>query len=110
MAQHDFEIPDGLSAEGKRAARALIDLAGAEATGGGCRAFYTPAEWRARGEEYGLTAELIVVHDGGAFAPMLNLDYQRYDDYDKVVVALSRVGTWVEACTCWYSAVYRSDQ
>jgi hypothetical protein len=64
----DFEIPEGLSKLGRNAAETIVKTArhrmGADASGGGCRAFYTPEEWKERGESYGLTAKLIVVHDG----------------------------------------------
>ena len=110
MTNTDFQIPDGLSKKGEASAKALIKLAqkmnGSEASGGGCRAFYTPEQWKERGEEYGLGSELIVVHDGGDLCPFLNWDYECYDAVDKSVEALKKVGTYAESCTCWYTAIY----
>jgi hypothetical protein len=70
---------------------------------------YTPKEWRERGELYGLKSKLVIVHDGGDFAPYLNLDYGCYKLFDKMVEFFSKHGYYIEACTCWYSAVYPID-
>jgi len=111
----DFDIPKGLSREGRSAAAAIKKFAarkfGAETSGGGCRAFYTPKEWRERGEDYGGNAELVVVHDGGDLAPCFNWDYCEYklrEAMDKVVRE-TVPGMWVEQCTSWYSAIYKED-
>lgn len=69
--------------------------------------FYTPHEWRKRGEEYGLTAVAIVVHDGGAFAPCFSHDYEDYAAMDAMHQALAACGYWAEQCTSWYTAIYR---
>lgn len=73
---------------------------------GGCKAFYTPAEWKARGEDYGHRALFIVVHDGGDLAMAFNLDYEEYKLNDDLLAAMENVGCRVDACTGWYSAVY----
>ena len=110
MSNIDFTIPEGLSDKGRKAAETLIELAkslmGEDASGGGCRAFYTPEEWADRGERYGLKAELIVVHDGGDLAPLLNLDYGAYNLFDKQCQALQAHGVYAEGCTGWYTAIY----
>lgn len=112
MAKNDFDIPRGLSPKGRAAAEKILatvrETLGPNATGGGCRAFYTPKEWRARGELYGTDALLVVVHDGGDLAPFFNLDYGAYKLFDKMWNALEPVGVWAEACTSWYTAVYPS--
>lgn len=76
---------------------------------GGCRPFYTPEEWRARNEKYGTTSELVIVHDGGDYAPLMNLDYMAYDLFDAFMKKFSELcpGHYIEACTGWYSAVYK---
>lgn len=102
----DFNIPAGLSKDGYEAAKVVRKVLGEQASGGGCRAFYTPEEWRQRGEKYGLGAELIVVHDGGDAAPYFNLDYMMYELHDKMQNELEKVGLYAEACTSWYTAVY----
>lgn len=74
--------------------------------GGGCRAFYSPQEWSERGEKYGKESFLVVVHDGGDLAPYFSLDYQKYDQYNKMEEALGKIGYFQEQCTSWYSAIY----
>jgi len=83
----------------------IIKITGAK-SGGGCKAFYSPDAWEARGEKYGLNSLLIVVHDGGDLAPWFNLDYQCYDLYEKLQAELAEVNMYAESCTCWYSAIY----
>lgn len=69
---------------------------------GGCRPFYSPQEWKARGELYGRTSLFIVCHDGGDIATAIrdSAMFQRLQN------ALQKHGTYLEMCTCWYSAVY----
>ena len=76
---------------------------------GGCRAFYTPEEWKERGERYGLTSELIVVHDGGDLAPFFNWDYERRDLRESMDKALKKAGYYCEQMTCWYAAIYKKQ-
>lgn len=102
---NDFNM-DHLNAEQKTIARVMVKVAGKGATGGGCPAFYTPEQWRERGEAYGLDAKLIVCHDGGALAKFCNYDYMQYAKIDRMSAALEKVGYHVENCTSWYSAVY----
>lgn len=107
----DFNTQD-LTKEQKRIADAVIrvisDEHGKPPHGGGCKAFYTPDEWSGRGECYGTNSELIVCHDGGDQAPFFNLDYMNTQAWEKMCEALEQIGYWVEQCTSWYSAVYKS--
>ncbi len=75
---------------------------------GGCRAFYTPGQWRARGEEHGRNSRLIIVHDGGDLAPLINLDYESYTLHDRFMDRVREMvpGILIEPCTGWYAAVY----
>lgn len=111
MSTNDFDTSH-LSGNAKRVADSIVAwLTGANATapsGGGCRAFYTPEEWRERGEKHGTEAALILCHDGGDLAPYCNLDYdigcgKLHDLFQSM---LEKQGYYVEACTSWYSAVY----
>ena len=110
MSKSDFDIPKGLSRKGRKAAALLKKLAkkhfGEKTSGGGCRAFYTPQEWKDRGERYGTDSLLVVVHDGGDMAPMLNMDYCCYDLHDEVWKALQEIGVYAECCTGWDTAIY----
>lgn len=73
--KNDFRV-DHLNDQGKAIAEIVLkvvrDRVGETASGGGCQAFYSPAEWAARGEEYGKLSELIIVHDGGDIAAFCN--------------------------------------
>ena len=69
--------------------------------------FYSPERWRERGEEFGRNAELIIVHDGGDYAPLLNLGYCCYELFDKMIEEMDKTEYWTEQCTCWYTAVYK---
>jgi hypothetical protein len=105
-----LQIPDTISKAARHAAEAIIlYLELIDGTTGGCRAFYSPTEWLERGEEYGHDAELIVVHDGGDLAPAFNLDYGAYDSFDSMARRLANVGVTAEACTCWYTAIYSTE-
>lgn len=78
---------------------------GAQPDTGGCRTFYSPQEWQARGEKYGLESVLIVCHDGGDVASFFDGNYIRMESMQE---ALERVGYWAQPCTSWYTAIYRS--
>ncbi len=76
---------------------------------GGCRAFYSPLEWRAKGERYGCDSELIVVYDGGD----VRMAFDSHDEWaceKSMRDALSAVGLYAERCTHWYSAIYVANQ
>jgi hypothetical protein len=106
--EDNFSIPAGLSPKGKAAAEVILQVLkkdGADASGG-CRVFYTPAEWKARGEQFGTNSELVVVYDGGDHAIYFDYDHECYSAIDKMADALRPVGVFTEACTGWYSAVY----
>jgi len=101
----DLELPAGLSREGTKAWRTICaylrkhDLTYT----GGCKTFYSPAEWRARGEEYGRNAHLIIVYDGGAVRHAATIEGRHNEG---LIDALAAIGLFVEECTCWYAAVY----
>lgn len=84
----------------------LQSRAGRAPSGCGCRAFYTPEQWRERGEEHGGDALLILCHDGGDLAPLCNYDHCEYEAIERFAEALAARGLRVECQTTWYSAVY----
>lgn len=122
----DFST-DHLDEHQRKIAQVILDAAfGADeedcASGGGCRAFYTPQEWEDRGEQYGQEAELIVVYDGGDLGYYFNMDRsydmtcmaaeagfkpEPYATYEKMRKALEAIGFYAEECTGWYSAIYK---
>ena len=110
-ANPDLNIPDGLDKHGLAAVsvvRAVLDQHGATWTGG-CRAFYTPAEWTDRGESYGKDSLLIIVHDGGDVGGFFNYDKLRYERIEAMNKALERCGLRAEPCTSWYTAIYATS-
>jgi hypothetical protein len=72
---------------------------------GGCRPFYTPREWKERGEQYGHDADLIVVYDGGDVSYAFNYDKGSFKLHNDMMRALELSGFAVEQCTHWYSAI-----
>ena len=106
-------IPAGLSHEGRIAAELIIKLVGGHNEDklmytGGCTPFYSPEQWKERGEEYGLESELVVVHDGGDVCNWMAYDCEHPNLRAAMDEALSEVGLWAECCTCWYTAIYKS--
>ena len=105
----DLAKPENLSKDGKKAysvIRAFLKKFDKEYTGG-CKAFYSPQEWKERGEDYGLDAELIVVHDGGDLSHIFNLNYGCYELNENMIETLRENSVWMESCTCWYAAIYK---
>jgi len=72
----------------------------------GSTCFYSPAEWRERGELYGLESVLIVTHDGGDLARFCDWSRQDYRAMERLSKRLAAAKVYMEQCTCWYSAIY----
>jgi hypothetical protein len=120
----DLAMPESLDDAGQRAFKiitAYLQAHGRDNTGG-CKAFYAPAEWAAREEQYGTRSHLVIVYDGGAMRPVFSMDaaydldcdaYQQtgkkrepYSLYEGMQAKLREAGLYFEECTRWYSAVY----
>ncbi len=101
----DLALSEQASEAAKLIHSTILKVIGHDAYTGGCRAFYTPEEWKAKGEKYGLNATLIIAHDGGDLA-----DYFGPMAPDELIIkmenALSAIGYYADLCTGWYSAVY----
>lgn len=106
--QNDLERPAGLSDKGNAAYEAIVAfLTKNDLTyTGGCKAFYSPAEWKDRGEEYGLESLLIVCHDGGDLSALCYGNGDHVPLQNAFVGALKAAGLYCQPCTCWYSAIY----
>lgn len=114
MTTKPIEIPAGLDAKGRKAAQAIIKLLkkhGADDLGS--NRFYTPQQWRDRGEEYGRNSVLVITYDGGDHRRFFNMDacYRTgrasdYDSWEEMQEVLREAGFYFEECTCWYAAVY----
>lgn len=106
VATDDLREPEGLSDKG-RAAYVIIKAILRKheiAWTGGCRTFYSPAEWRERGEKYGGDAELIVVYDGSDVGATMKIDGALYEETRTALGGLA--GLFAEECTHWYAAIY----
>jgi hypothetical protein len=109
MSTDDFDTKH-LRGQAKKAADVIVlhltDFYDHAPDGGGCRTFYTPAEWRERGESYGRDSVLIVVHDGGDAAAAFSWDYECHNLRESLSDKLAAMGLYAEQCTSWYSAIY----
>ena len=113
MAAEDFKIPKGLSKHGRAVATTIMRVLRAKSPdgkpdAGGCKVFYTPQEWTARGEQYGCDSELIIVYDGGEHARFFDYNEECYKDISTMEDAvIDNTECFIEACTCWYAAAYK---
>jgi hypothetical protein len=104
-----FTIPEQLTDEGEKVAKIIRNffVKVRRTSTGGSRTFYSPKEWADRGERYGCDSLLIVVHDGGDVAAVLNPGYGGNPKIlERLNLRLSEAGFILEPCTCWYAAVY----
>jgi hypothetical protein len=120
----DLDMPADLGDPGRRAHEVIVAYLkehGLTETNG-CKAFYTPAEWSAQGQEYGARSHLVIAYDRGSLRPVFSMDaaydldcdhYQRtgksrepYALYEGLRVKLREAGLYFEECTRWYSAIY----
>jgi hypothetical protein len=68
--------------------------------------FYSPQEWRERGEEeLPMGTLLVVTHDGGDLAPYLNASYAQPDLYNGIRSSLKKLGYRLSQESSWYTAV-----
>jgi hypothetical protein len=108
-----YEKPEGLSKLGEKAYQVIIGVLSKEFgpegySAGGGKVFYSPAEWKARGGEYGTNSELVIVYDGGDHARFFEYNYECYKLIEKMGSALNLAGIYTECCTHWYSSFYKA--
>jgi hypothetical protein len=108
MTNTDLQQPDNLSDKGKQAHKAIVAFLRKHKLTytGGCKAFYSPKEWREREEDYGCDSVLVVVHDGGDHGDAFSYDRENYKIIEKMNEVLKPLGLYSEQCTIWYSAIY----
>jgi hypothetical protein len=104
----DRAIPPELSIRGKEAAQLILDFLLAERLTGtcGCRAFYSPQQWKERGEEYGHDALLILVYDAGDIGMCMDPAEGQHELVDQFRENLDRHGFVIEPLSHWCSAIY----
>lgn len=71
--------------------------------------FYTPEEWRARGEEYCTDSKLILVFEGNLFSVMNGYtdSYKLYDEFDRFVRGF---GYYFDLGNAWNMGFYPLDE
>jgi hypothetical protein len=102
---NSITLTDPKAIKAYEAFRAFLVKKGLTYTGG-CTTFYTPEEWKARGEKYGTEALFVVVHDGGDVAGVCSYDHGNYALIEEGTKAMAKVGAYIQQCTGWYSACY----
>ena len=111
----DLKIPAGVRGPAREFAKKLLNYAAALEFNytGGCKLFYSGAEWRERGEAWGNNAVMVICHDGGDFWEILNYDSnfnaRKYTGVNAVSKIADECGVWTEALTGWATAVYIED-
>jgi len=105
-APHQLAMGGDLSKRGMKAYMIIMTILTRHglADTGGCRPFYSPEEWAARGEKYCKNADLYIVHDGGSLSAVFGDFVEPF--YGEISKALKKHKLYVEGCTGWYSAVY----
>lgn len=111
MSFNDFRT-EHLDSDVQQLAKAinewLTDQLDEAPNGGGCRAFYSPAEWEKRGEPCGQDAYLVLCHDGTSdLASFCSYDYLCFQRVDTFEAFLNSKGYYLDNCTNSYSAVHR---
>jgi hypothetical protein len=103
----DLERPYGLSNLGQLAWATIVTyLKKKELTyTGGCRAFFSSAEWASRGERYALRSELVVVYDGGDLSSVI--PFEGHDTHKDLHNALDKLNVYIEDGTHWYAGVHQ---
>lgn len=108
--EEELALPKDIPQNVKNALMEVRDFAGSlwdrPASTGGCKAFYSPQEWRDKGWEVNDKVLCVACHDGGDLAPLFNLDYQDYKNYDKMVRILHLRGLYPECINSTSTYIY----
>ncbi len=108
--EEELALPVDIPQNVKTALLEVRDFAGSlwdrPAATGGCKAFYSPQEWRDKGWQVNEHVLCVVRHDGGDLAPLFNMDYQDYKAYDKMNQIFQRRGLYAEAINSTQSNIH----
>ena len=108
----NWAVPTGLSRKARKLALALAKLAKERNWNAGQKVFWSPKQWRDKGEPYGENSSLIILHEGGDHAPFFSMDYSyeagSYDQYEEQLKFLSGYGFWSEGIYRWSTAIYEN--
>lgn len=111
-ANDHLSIPEGLTNDGKRAAKIIRDyLVANELTWAESDLFMAPQQWADRGEGYGEGSVLILLHETGDAGEALSYDMAAYAPrpyyhLEKLRQILADAGFFSEQMYSWSSAVY----
>lgn len=107
--ESELDIPEALSSDMRCIIRGLRYwlLNRGDAFTGGCKAFWTPDEWRDNGYGVNSKVECVIVHDGGSLAKYFNMDYMDYKAFDDMHRFLNLRGYWAEAQTSCVTFIYK---
>jgi hypothetical protein len=108
-----MNTPNDLSTDGMVAMTIIKEFLRERRLNGGIdRVFYSPAEWKNRGEDYGIGSMLIITYDGSDLRRAFNMDtcydMGSYEIYESLQKRLGESGFFFEECTNWYAAVYKN--
>jgi hypothetical protein len=114
-------MPDGLTTRARRAYQLIVEclqkLGITTESTGGCRTFYSPSEWKEKGETSGRNAILIVVYDGSSVKYHFSMDaaYETkgnkvgseiYEKTEAMQTYLNEADFRYEELTRWCAAIY----
>jgi len=121
-----INTPDNLNEDGAKALeviRKFLTERGVDDERNDSKVFWSPAEWKAKGEMYGTESVLIVMYDGSYVRNVFSMDacyeigcmvrqetgksINAYEPYEALQDALREEGFFFEECTGWYAAVYK---
>jgi hypothetical protein len=106
-------MPEGLTAQGKKAYKVVMEFLkryefdGVGIDPGGCKTFYSPKEWLARGEKYGKGSALVIVFDGGDVYNLISYTSENYKAQERLTEMLAKEGFYYENMNSWSAAVYK---
>ncbi|MAI05006.1 MAG: hypothetical protein CMA07_04785 [Euryarchaeota archaeon] len=105
-----WDVPTGLTRKGRLIAYAIRKVAmDNQWSSGGQKVFWSPAEWRDKGERW-VSPILNMLHEGGDHAPSFSLDYASwgagYEPYEKMVKVLQKHDVYYEQYFTWAGGVY----
>ena len=106
-----WDVPTGLTRESRAIAYAIRKVAEQNQwNSGGQKVFWSPAEWREKGERWNSDI-LNLLFEGGDHAPSFSLDYSYnrngYSDYELMLELLKEHGVYSEQYFSWAGGIFK---
>jgi hypothetical protein len=111
----EWDIPTGLTRKARNLIHKIREYAKDRKwdSGGHRKIFYSPEEWRERGEHFGTNAAFVILHECGDHAKYFSLDAAydcgTYAYHDEFFHWLKDNGFWSEQLYRWSSGVYEHE-